>query len=142
MSSDQYNGKSLFFTKVIIHGIISDYSIKEFKNKRQSIKLSIHVKRDQKRETEYKVYEQYNIDVYVEKSRLILSQREWLSIGNHILVEGKITLLFIRNNDKVIKKTQYIFIENILSSRGSGFKGETDSTEQTDISTNIDDKEQ
>ena len=117
--------KIIYFSKVIIHGRITNFAIKEFKSGKKSVKLSISTSDDASMTETHSDYVDHEIDVYVEKKHALKTSKHWLIIGKNVVLDGKIALLFIRSNDKLVKRVQYISIENILFSRNDALK-ETD----------------
>ena len=107
------NNKPMLFAKVIIHGIVSNYNTKELKNGKTSIKISISIANNasvQQKEN----YIPAEIDIYVDKQYLVEKTKKILSIGSYVLVDGRISLMFIKNNDKLSRKIQYISADDIV----------------------------
>ena len=108
--------KVMYFSKVIIHGRITNFAIKEFRSGKKSIKLSVSTFSGGIKDDVPADYVDHEIDVYVERKYALKTSKRWLVIGKNVVLDGRIALLFIRNNDKLVKRVQYISIENVLFS--------------------------
>ena len=112
--------KVVYFSKVIIHGRITNFAIKEFRGGKKSIKLSVSTFNGCVRDDVPADYVDHEIDVYVERKYALKTSKRWLVIGKSVVLDGRIALLFIRNNEKLVKRVQYISIENVLFSGDNG----------------------